>query len=165
MDKQLAKEEYSFINTKDKEFITAFDKAINEIGYSSGNNIGSGFCWGRYMIIYAKTGVKDKKVAARIYIREDSIMLRLFFSNIDKHREYIENAPEFIRQPFVNKHGDCNHCHNEKDGLCRFRKTYTIANRFMEKCNGFVFEFANPDTSKIPDYIAILKEFYQKRKG
>lgn len=156
---------FDFINEKDKQFIIAFDEAIKDIGYESGGCIGNGYCWGKYMIIYAKTGVKNKKVAARIYIRDSSIVLRLFFSNIDKHRAYIENAPEFIRTPFVSNHGDCHHCHNEKDSKCRFRKSYTIHNGLIEKCNGVVFEFDNPSTDKLPDYLALLKEFYLQRKG
>lgn len=156
---------YDFISEKDKKFIIAFDEAIKDIGYESGGLIGNGYCWGRYMIIYAKTGVKSKKVAARIYIRDSSIVLRLFFSNIDKHRSYVENAPEFIRAPFVGNHGDCRHCHNEKDNKCKFRKSYTIHNRLIEKSNGIVFEFADPDLDKLPDYLALLKEFYPVGKG
>lgn len=165
MKELLTQETYNFISKKDREFIVAFDKAIKEIGYECGCNIGYGYCWGRYMIIYAKTGVKDKKVAARIYIRDNGIILRLFFSNVDKHRAYIENAPEFIRLPFVSEHGNCHHCHNEKEGLCKFRKTYSMNNRLIEKCNGAVFEFEKPDTDKLQDYIALLKEFYPVRKG
>ena len=45
------------------------------LGYSSGSNIVNGACWGKYMIVYSKTGVKSKKVIARIYIREESIIL------------------------------------------------------------------------------------------
>jgi len=49
--------------------------------------------------------------------------------------------------------------------LCKFRKTYSIDNQFIEKCNGAVFEFEKPDTDKLPDYMALLKEFYPVRKG
>lgn len=155
----LSQPAYDFISVQDKEFIAAFHEAIKEIGYGS-DQIGDGYCWGRYMIIYAKTGVKQKKVAARIYIRENSIILRLYFNDIDKHREYIESAPAFIRLPFVSKHGDCHHCHNEKEGKCKFRKSYTLEDRFMEKCNGVVFEYEKPNTDKLPDYMALLREFY-----
>lgn len=55
MEEQLTLETYNFISKKDKEFIVAFDKAIREIGYESGCNIGNGYCWGRYMIIYKRT--------------------------------------------------------------------------------------------------------------
>lgn len=165
MKQQLLDSKYDFVCDKDKAFIIAFDEAIKEIGYESDGSIGNGYCWGRYMIIYAKTGVKDKKVAARIYIRNSSIVLRLFFSNIDKHRTYVENAPEFIQTPFIGEHGDCHHCHNEKDSKCKFRKSYTIHNLLIEKCNGAVFEFEKPDTDKLPDYMALLKEFYPTKKG
>lgn len=112
------------------------------------------------MIIYAKTGVKSKKVAARIYIRDDGIVLRLFLSQIDKHRAFIENAQPFIKEVFTGSHGNCRHCHNEKEGQCRFRKTYTLHNTQFEKCNGITFEFLNPDTKKLPAYMGLLKEFY-----
>ncbi|MPN59241.1 hypothetical protein SDC9_206962 [bioreactor metagenome] len=137
---------------------------MREIGYESGG-IGPGFCWGRYMIIYVKAGVKSKKVAARIYIRDNGIVLRLFLSEIDKHKAFIENAPDFIRLPFVGDYGSCGHCHNEKQGICKFRKTYHLENRLIEKCNGITFEYEKPDIGKLPDYMALLKEFYPVRKG
>ena len=110
-------------------------------------------------------GVKDKKVAARIYIRDNGTVLRLFFNNIDKHRGYIENAPEFIRLPFVSNHGNCHYCPNKKNDICKFRKTYTIGSRQIEKCSGVTFEFEKPDTDKLPDYMALLREFYPVHKG
>jgi len=156
--------EYNFIDRKDKDFIIAFNDAIRELRYESGDNISSGYCWGRYMIIYAKTGVKSKQVAARIYIRDSEIILRLFFSKIDKHRAYLENAPEYIKLPFSDEHGTCRHCKNEHAGVCKFRKTYTLANRLMEKCNGVVFEFRKPDLTKLPGYMSLLREFYLSGK-
>lgn len=92
----LAEERFNDISAENKAFILAFDKEISELGYGFGGNIGSGFCWGKYMIIYSKNGVKSKQVVARIYIRENCIILRLFLNKIDKHREYIENTHTFI---------------------------------------------------------------------
>lgn len=161
----LAESRFDFIKEADKAFVNEFDDRMKEIGYDYGDNIGSGFCWGRYMLIYSKTGQKSKKVAARIYIREDSVALRLFLNDIDSHRAYIENAPEFIRDPFLNSFGKCGHCHNEKEGSCRFRKTYTLTDRFYEKCNGFTFEFWNPSVDRISEYLGILKEFYPVRSS
>lgn len=152
---------YDFISAKDKQFIIAFDDAMQEIGYDSGRSIGTGYCWGRYMLVYTKSGVKDKRVAARIYIRNSgAIVLRLFFSNVDKHREYIDSAPEFIKQPFIDDHGVCHHCPTKKDDHCAFRKTYTIGDRLIEKCSGVTFEFHQPDTDKLPAYMVLIKEFY-----
>ena len=154
------------ITTPDKDFIIAFDKAMRELGYSFGGNIGTGYGMGKYMIIYAKTGVKATQVAARIYIRESSIVLRLYFSNIDKHRAYIENAPTHIMNVFTGEHGNCNHCEHghRKDGFCKFRKTYTLSGQEYEKCNGIVFEFWQPEMVKLPDYTALLNEFYGKAR-
>lgn len=77
------------IQQADKEFIVAFTKEMSKLGYGFDGKIGDGFCWGKYMIIYAKTGVKNKDVLARIYIREDGIVLRLYFNRIDEHRDNI----------------------------------------------------------------------------
>ena len=115
------------------------------------------------MIVYAKTGVKTKKVIARIYIREDSIILRLFLNNVDKHTEYIENAPEHIKEAFVGPNGNCS-CNPKKEN-CRMRKTYVMDDRLIEKCGGVIFEFWNPTVEKCQDYIDLLKEFYPVKKS
>lgn len=160
----LAEERFNFISSEDKDFIIVFDNEISKLGYGFGDNIGSGYCWGKYMIIYSKLGVKNKQVAARIYIRENSIVLRLFLNKIDKHREYIENAKPFIRDVFTGEHGKCQRCHNDKGGTCKFRKTYTLNNNYIEKCNGITFEFWESNLEKLPDYMGLLKEFYPVRK-
>ncbi len=160
----LSEERFNILSAGNKAFILAFDNEISKLGYSSGDNIGNGYCWGKYMIIYSKVGVKSKQVAARIYIREKSIVLRLFLNKIDKHREYIENAQAFIKDIFTGEYGKCNHCHNDKGGICKFRKMYTLDNNFIEKCNGITFEFWEPNLEKLPDYINLLKEFYPQRK-
>jgi len=161
----LEEERFNFISSDDKAFIIAFDSEILKLGYSYGGNIGSGSCWGKYMIIYSKIGVKNKQVAARIYIKEDNIALRLFLNRIDKHREYIENSPNFIKDVFIGEHGKCQHCHNEKGDNCKFRKTYTINNHYYEKCNGITFEFWTPNLHKLPEYIDLLKEFYPTNRN
>lgn len=154
------KAEFGFILDDDRNFIVAFDEAIKKLGYESGGEISQGFCWGRYMIIYSKSGIKDKKVAVRIYIREDEIILRLYFNGIDKHKVYIENAPDYILESFIGSNGNCGHCHNDKDGKCKFRKSYTLFGKIIDKCNGVVFEYHKPDLEKLTGYIDILKEFY-----
>lgn len=164
MENILSEERFNILSEENRNFILAFDKEISKLGYSFGSIIGDGYCWGRYMIIYSKAGVKNKQVAARIYIREKSIVLRLYLNKIDDHREYIENAKPFIKDVFTGDHGKCNHCHNEKAGKCKFRKTYTIENNFIEKCNGITFEFWEPNLEKLPDYIDLLKQFYPVRK-
>ena len=160
----LQEERFDFISKKDKGFVLAFNDEMAKLGYGFGGKIGSGYCWGKYMIIYTRAGVKSKKVFARIYLRDESIVLRLFLNEIDKHREYVENAPSHIKAVFVGDFGDCKHCHNEKDSLCRFRKTYTLDNRPIEKCNGSTFEFQDPNLQRISDYMALFTEFYPMRK-
>ncbi|HCL03607.1 MAG TPA: hypothetical protein DHW61_14570 [Lachnoclostridium phytofermentans] len=161
----LEEERFHFISDENKAFILAFNDEITKLGYDFGGNIGSGFCWGKYMIIYSKSGVKSKQVAARIYIRENSIILRVFLNKIDKHREYIENSKSFIKDVFTSDYGTCKHCHNEKDGTCKFRKSYSLDNKFIEKCNGFTFEFLEPNLDKLSDYIDLLREFYPVRRS
>lgn len=157
-------ERFDFISSGNKAFILVFNDAMTGLGYDFGGKIGSGYCWGKYMLIYTKTGVKSKNVYARIYIRDASIVLRLFLNGIDKHREFIENAPAYIKEVFVGPHGDCVHDHDGEDGSCMFRKTYTLDGRFIEKCNGITFEFHDPDLQKLSDYIALFTEFYPKKK-
>lgn len=165
MEKCLSEERFDFISAADKAFILAFDRELARIGYSSGSQIGSGYCWGRYMIIYAKSGVKSKQVAARIYIRDQGIVLRLFINQIDKHRAFLENTPAWIKTVFTGDSGACQHCHNENGAACKFRKTYTLDGRLIEKCNGVTFEFAEPDLTKLPAYVDLLEEFYLSGKA
>lgn len=161
----LEEERFNFISAENKSFILVFDNEISKLGYSFGGNIGNGACWGKYMIVYSKAGVKSKQVVARIYIREETIILRLFINEIDKHREYIENTKPFIKKVFTGEYGNCHRCHNDKNGTCKFRKTYTLENNYIEKCNGITFEFREPNLEKLPDYISLLKEFYPERKN
>jgi hypothetical protein len=160
----LNEQRFDFVAQDEKRFIFTFDDAMTKLGYTFGNNIGSGYCWGRYMLIYRKAGGKSKNVFARIYIRDEDIVLRLFLNAIDKHRGYIENSPSHIKEVFVGDHGKCKRCHNNKDGVCRFRKTYTIDGQLIEKCNGITFEFLNPSIQKLSDYVSLFTEFYPNRK-
>jgi len=163
MNELLAEERFKVITEPDKAFITMFDHEIGKLGYDFGGGIGDGYCWGKYMVVYSKTGAKSKKVIARIFIREDSIVLRLFFNNADKHRAYIENAPAHIKEVFTNNHGNCS-CSPKKEN-CRMRKAYTIDGKQIEKCSGVVFEFWQPSLEKLPDYIHLLAEFYPVKKS
>jgi hypothetical protein len=155
---------FDFITGDDHDFILAFNDEMTRLGYDFGGNIGSGYCWGRYMLIYRKTNVRSDKVYARIYLREPGVILRLFLSGIDEHRSFLERSPTHIKEVFTGPPGDCEHCHNEKDGACRFRKTYTLDDRVFEKCNGIVFEFQEPNTRKLGDYIDLFSEFFPSRK-
>lgn len=159
-------EKFDFVNATGKAFITNFDNEMNRLGYSTNSGIGNGFCWGKYMIIYTKSGVKSQKSYARIYIQKDgSMYLRMYFSNVERHKEAIENSPEFVQIAFTSGFGACKHCHNQKiDGVCSHRKTYTLNSVKYEICDGYAFYFKNPDSSRIPDYISIFKVFYPERK-
>lgn len=162
IENKMAEEPYNFIKESDKIFIIEFTKALEKIGYSYGGEIGSGFCWGKYMLIFRKANGKSKNVVARIYIKENSIVLRLFFNNVTKHAAYISISPEHIKKAFTGDYGTCRHC---KGDHCKFRKDYKIDHVSYEKCNGTTFEFHNPDIKYLNDYLALFKEFYPLSKS
>ncbi len=94
----LYEERFGIISDTDKGFIQAFNEKMSQLGYNFGGKIESGYCWGKYMIIYRKSGVKSDKVFARIYIRDTSIVLRLFLNAVDQHQAYIENTPPYHKR-------------------------------------------------------------------
>ena len=157
-------EQYDLIRDRDRVFITAFDEAMDKLSYENGG-ITNGYCWGRFMILYYKSGTKNKNIVARIYIRDQGIALRLYLNKINDHRAYIEQAPAEIKRIFIGPEARCQHCHNEKNGSCRFRKTYTIDQQLIEKCNGLTFILENPDITLLPDYLALFCEFYPVRQA
>lgn len=163
MISQLCEDRFDFISVENKAFMHAFDDEMAKLDYGFGGKIGDGFCWGRYMVIYRKLGVKSETVYARLYLRESEIVLRLFLNQIDKHCAFIEKAPDHIKTVFTGPRGDCEHCHNDKGGVCKFRKSYTLKNHLIEKCNGIVFEFFEPDLSKVGDYMELFREFYPRK--
>jgi len=164
----LSDEKYNFISEKEKDFIIAFNDAITEAGYES-HGIQPYVCLGKYKIEYSKAGLKNKKFVARFYFRDSGIVLRLYFTNIDKHREYIEKSPEFIKNPFINGVGKCKQCDKSgggmgKKGKCSFKKSYTIDNVLYEKCAGENYYFDSKDIANIPRYIELLTTFCPDRK-
>lgn len=164
MEELLKDTRFNFVTASDKQFIIAFTQALQELGYDYDSEIGSGYCWGKYMILYRKQQVKSDKVYARIYMRENGIVLRLYFNQIQRHADYIENAPTHIKDVFIGPHGQCSHCHNEKEGQCRFRKSYTIGGTFIEKCNGLTFEFYTLSLETLPELLRLFKTFYPHKK-
>lgn len=164
--KQLLEEtRFDFVSADNKAFIVAFDSAMHKRGWGLENNGHfKGYCWGRYMLIYCKLGVKSKKVAARIYLRDQGIVLRLYLNGMDKYQAFLESSPEHIKSVFTNNHGSCGHCGNEHDGKCKHRKIYTIDGNLYEKCDGAVFEFESPTVEKLQDYFNLLDKFYPVKK-
>ena len=164
----LTDEKYNFVSFEEKEFIIAFDEAMIKAGYES-NGINPYVCLGKYKIEYSRSGVKTKKFAARFYFRDTGIVFRLYFTNIDKHRAAVENAPEFIKNAFVNEIGKCKQCDQNgggigKGGRCTFKKTYTIDGILHEKCAGENFYFTNHDVAAIPEYTKLIGAFYPAKK-
>ena len=156
----LSEPRFNFIPSEQKSFMLAFDEEMEMNGYGFGENIGSGYCWGKYMLIYRKKGVKSERVYARVYLRVPMIVFRLFLNDIDKHRAFIENSAPYIKEVFTGPQAQCQHCHNDKNGSCRFRKSYMLENQYFEKCTGLTFEFHNPSVEKLPGYLGLFLEFY-----
>ena len=158
----LSERRFDIIKEPDKAFIMAFDKEINELGYDFGGVIGSGFAAGcALMIIYGKTGTKSRPCAARIFIGENGITLRLYLNKIDAHRQCIENAPAYIKDVFTGDSESCTGC-GFIGGKCKYKytKTYTVDGRLINKCDAKAFIFSNPSVEKLSDYMSLLAEFY-----
>jgi hypothetical protein len=115
--------------------------------------------------------MKTKKVVARVYIRDGDekiaarwgggenglgIVLRLYFTNVDKHKAYIENAPDFIKTPFIDGHSLCHGCKDK----CSRRKIYTIDDKLYAKCTDSAFLFNKPLAKNTLEYINLLTIFY-----
>jgi hypothetical protein len=161
MEQKLLEERFNILSEPDKAFIIAFDKTIEDLGYDYGGGIGDGYGWGKYMIIYGKTGTKSRPCPARIYIKENgAVLLRLFFKNIDKHRQYIEESPSHIKEAFAFEGGDCKSCMP----TCKTMKVYTIDERQYNKCCHSTAYFSNPSVEKMPDYMALYSRFNPAKK-
>ena len=150
----LSESRFNHVSKSDKAFIIAFDQAMNEMGYDFGDTISMA-------VKYGKTGTKTRACPAFILIREDGFSLRLMLNKIDDHRQYIENAPMYIKNIFTFTDGDCvdcnlNYCHP---------KTYTIDGQMMRKCVHRTFYINQPSMAQLPDYLDLLTEFYPQKKS
>ncbi len=157
---QLEEKCADFIRAEDKEFVVAVTQALKELGYTH-NGLEKGYMWGKYMMIFRKAGVKSKKVYARMYIQENHIVLRMYFSNVTKHAAYIEGCPDFIKNVFVGEYANCGHCSGED---CVHRKRYEISGVKYEKCDGYTFEFHDTTMENLPDYLGLFCEFFPPKK-
>jgi len=102
---ELLKEgKFDFVSKENKKYIIDFTKEINSLNYDFDGGIRNGFYRGNYQVIYSLNGIKgSRNVIARIFIRDNCkielwgkeiefkkcINLRLYFSNINKHINYI----------------------------------------------------------------------------
>ena len=75
MEKLLKDKKFDFVSDQDKAFIVEFTKQMNSFGYDYGEKIENGACWGKFMIIYSQKGIKSKKVIARIYLRDNNVII------------------------------------------------------------------------------------------
>jgi len=164
MNKLLADEKFDFISENDKEFIVAFNNEMLRAGYMN-NGIQPYVVFGKYKIEYCKARLKTKKYVARIYFRDKEIVLRLYFSNINTCRDYIEKAPDFIKKPFINNHSKCKGCDANGGGMisntkCRYKKSYIIDSETYIKCAEQAFMFENPAACNAIEYVNLITAFY-----
>jgi hypothetical protein len=156
----LTERRFDVITAANKEFIVAFDREIKDFGYDFGGVVTSGNVWSPIVIVYGKTGTKSRPCAARIYIKDDGIMFRLYLNKVDNHRQYIENAPAHIKNAFTSDTGRCTFCWDK----CLSQHTgYTVDGQLIQKCQHHKFFFDEPSLEKLPDYIDLLKEFYTRK--
>jgi len=159
MKEFLAERRFNIVSEPDKEFIIAFDKAVNGLGYDFGDAIHAAHSWGACMtIIYGKTGTKSRPCPARIHIRENDVLFQMYFTKIDDHRQYIEAAPAYIKEVFTSNKEGCKACRS-KCGP----KEFTIDGQFKSICCDTPFWFDKPSVDKLPDYMGIFAEFYSKK--
>lgn len=164
----LVDSKFGFLNEDEKQFISVFNNKMKANGYTN-DGIQDYVVFGKYKIEYYKAGTKSKKVVARIYIRDGDekiaarwgghglgIVLRLYFTNIDKHRAYIENAPDYIKAPFTDSHSVCRGC----KGDCNRRKAYTLDGKAYVKCTDSAFMFEKPCAKNAFEYVNLLAAFY-----
>jgi len=154
-------EKFKLISDDDKSFILAFDNAMNGFGYDFGGRLYGNAT--RDELAYSKTGLKSKKFIARVYVRKDNgeVSLRLYCTDINKHRAHIESAPPYIKDAFTFEWGDCQNCMP----TCKSMKNYTIDDQQYNKCCHNIAQFANPTVDRLPDYMALLSAFYPAKKA
>jgi len=158
----LSEDMFDVISAVDRAFIHAYDEKMNELGYDFGNRL-----WGASdytEIAYVKTGVKSKNIFSRIKIIhiDGKIQLRLYFNNVDNHREHIENAPQYIKNVFAFEGGDCR---GASCGFCPSGgKIYTIDGKEYYKCMYCLGVIENPSVERLADYIALFMLFNPPKK-
>lgn len=168
MKKLLSDGRFAFVSREDRDFILAFDASMHKAGYAN-NGIQEYVVFGKYKIEYFKPGNKSKKYIARIYFRDDGIVLRMYFSNIDRHKASIESAPDYIKKPFVDGSHKCKRPNCKAMGAdiekCRYRKTYSIDGVRYEACAELSFCYYNPQAKDTQGYIDLLAAFYSIKKA
>ena len=154
---------FEIVSAPDKEFIMAFDKAMNEFGYNCGDVVNRRK--DKRIIQYKKIGVKSSPFVAQIQISDGNISLHYQFKNridfnrkMEKLRDYIENAPEHIKNAFLFNNNPCKYC---KENCNKY--FYTLHGKLYEVC-GAEFEFSQFNVEKLSDYMELLSKFYPPKK-
>ncbi len=163
METILSGKDFSYLGAIERGFLIAFDQNMYDLGFVR-SGIGDFARWGNYTIAYLKPNVKAKNYISKIFFDGKTVAFRLYFKDIDRHAGYIESAPDFIKDSFINDEGKCKHCQASEDGnlddVCRHRKIYTIDGKTYEKCDGEVFYFHDLQAENVTDYISLITQFY-----
>ena len=148
------------MNEQDLAFIAAFDEAMHAAGYVR-YKLHDNAYWNSF-IAYIKPGAKTPKIIARIYLHDDSNVLRVYASNVDRRRAYLESAPAFIQQPFSDDSDICKPCKGMHipNGNCRYQKTYTLHGKTHVKCAEQSFRYTNLDAKNAQYYVGLVAAFY-----
>ena len=161
MEDFLTERRFNLLSASKKAFMIAFDKAISDFGYDFGGAIISGNVFSPMVIIYGKSNTKSRTCAARIYIKDTGILLRMLFQKVDTHRAYIENTPPHIKEAFSGQTGLCTFCWDK----CPSRPAaYTLDGQQIRKCHHHTFYFDAPSVEKLSDYMGLFAEFYPVKK-
>ncbi|MCL2407833.1 MAG: hypothetical protein FWC95_07890 [Defluviitaleaceae bacterium] len=154
----LPHEIFSIITSAQRAFILEFNNKMNELGYDYGGKVGGPSYECKYVLIYGKTNTKSRPITARVYISNRFIAVRFYFKDVDKHREYIENAPKYIKSAFAFKDGDCKNCSIN----CKKMHNYTIDGVAYSKCPWSTFFFRYCTLDMLEDYMALYSKFSEK---
>ena len=164
----LQEERYSIVSNADKDFIISYDQFMSDMGYDFGGAIAAGIDDGTFAIQYKKSEGKNKSPFSRVHINKDgSLRLRLYFSDIEKHQKYIESSPAHIKSAFAFDEGNCLILNTGEPCVkgCKGMKRYTIDGVDYVKCHHSIAHFRNPTVDRLPDYIALLSQFYPNARG
>lgn len=139
-------------------FLEAFDKGMEGLGYTSERRDDG------TQMVYMKAGVKSEKPYVRVFADRRGLVLRFHLFKVEKHADFIADAPSHIRDVFAGPGGGCRHCTDDKEDRCGYRRTYVLDGEQIEKCGFSAFCFRDVDVSEVDDYVAMFREFYPERK-
>jgi len=153
INETLSKRGIESIADPDKAFLLAFDVSMGELGYDFTTVIGKGTSSEPVIINYSKCGTHNSS-AARIFISEGKVILKLLPKKLTPHFNYIASAPAHIKSIYTTHHDNCLSC----PAQCRTYKKYSVDGKFIQKCHPH--KDLEPSMKYLPDYINLFLEFF-----